>query len=572
MAGYPLEQQDDAKTQDPLTADAATAGAITVVPPAPTRASRRPRRWPWVIAAGGLVGALAGVGGWLWLRRPPSPYILNVTPTTSRLSVAQQDPATVDWQIAHPNQIQTLELRTYTDEGLLVGEPAVYDFAEGVPVALLPYCATVGTRLTCTGVPTGIRQPGQYRSELTLLAQERLDIPPKTATSSLIRIDSLPRPTVVELAPTQVIYSEAGTQVTGPRVPPAVTEAGVRLSWIINNPQTLQDVLLVAKQEDGTVLGGRRYSLRSPDNPELALPEALQPFCQLQPGRLVCQGVPTGMVGVGKYRFELTAVSIAPQDDTEPAAQTTEVVQIQPRPTAIVAFTVNGQPADPRYLIPVDQGDQLPGVILRWAVQGGSTTRVELLPSPGSVGLEGTLPLPLSPTGTTTVTLRVSDGTNPPLVRAVTFETFDPTPNPQPVLVPTPVPQSEPSQPSSSQPSSPSQPSQPTPPAPLPADQLQQRIQDAQPDETRTWDTLPNPEFPQSEPLSLEQDVPNPDVSEPDVPEPEATSLEVTVPTATTLDAPSLQSLDPEGEAPAAPVPTVPPLTDPDPATLELGF
>jgi len=566
MAGYPLEQQDDAGTQNPqLATDPATAAAITVVPPAPTAVPRRPRRWPWVVAAVGLVGTVAGVGAWLLLRQPPSPFIVNVTPTTSRLSVAQQDPAAIDWQIAHPNQVETLVLRTYTDEGLLVGEPLSYDFAEGIPVALLPYCDILGTRLTCTGVPTAIRQPGQYRSELTLLAQERLDLPPETATSSLIRIDSLPLPTVVELAPTQVIYSEAGTQVTGPRVPPAVTEAGVRLSWIINNPQTLQDVLLVAKQEDGTVLGGRRYSLRSPDSPELALPEALQPFCQIQPGRLVCQGVPTGMVGVGKYRFELTAVPVALEDGAEPATKTTEVVQIQPRPTAIVAFTVNGRPADPRYLIPVDQGDQLPGAMLRWSVQGGSTTRVELLPAPGSVGLEGTLPVPLSPSGTTTITLRVSDGTNPPLVRAVTFETFDPTPNPPPVVIQEPA---RPEQPVPPQP-------QPVPPAPLPADRLQQRIQDAQPDASRPGDTLPNPSFPPSDPLPPEPDTSNPEALDLGVTEPGFTDSDTFHPDAADLDLaapPAPHPSAPDRATPAVSVPPVPALTYPDPATLELGF
>jgi hypothetical protein len=165
----------------------------------------------------------------------------------------------------------------------------------------------------------------------------------------------------------------------------------------------------------------------------VALPEELQPFCQIQ-DRLICQGVPSGMIEVGQYQFELTAVPIDLGDGELPNPKQSEVVAIEPRPVRIASFTINGNDAQPKYLVPVEPGQQIPGFQVAWRVEGGSTARVELLPAPGTVGPQGTLSMPLSPSGTTTVTLRVTDGQNPPLVRAVTFETFNPRPN-QPVII-----------------------------------------------------------------------------------------------------------------------------------------
>ncbi|TVQ12581.1 MAG: hypothetical protein EA368_03795 [Leptolyngbya sp. DLM2.Bin27] len=439
MAASQIEQWNEPELQDnPAVEPAANAAAITLAPmPGPP-----PRRPPWqrrlAIAAG--VGALGGLGGLLWWflwRTPPHPHVLDISPSQSQFALTQGETPQLSWQVSHPRQVQTMLLRGYTPDGTLAYGPEVYDLSEGLPVNLLPYCDQTGRLLTCREVPLDLRQPGQYRFELTLLPDIGLNLAPIQAVSSLVTLAGPAQPTVVELAPDQVIYSEAGTTVSasGPAMAPAVTEAGIRVSWIVTHPASLQDLLLVVKRPDGSTLGGRRFTLRNPDNPtQVALPEELQPFCQLQ-DRLICQGVPSGMIDVGQYQFELTAVPINLGDGELPAAKQSEMVAIEPRPVRIASFTINGNEAPPKYPpIPVEPGQPIPGFEVAWRVEGGSTARVELLPSPGTVGLQGRLSMPLSPSGTTTVTLRVTDGRNPPLVRAVTFETFNPRPN-QPVIV-----------------------------------------------------------------------------------------------------------------------------------------
>lgn len=435
MAGSQIEQWNQPELQgDPGVEPAATASAITLAPmPGPLP---RPR-WQRRLAIAAAIGALGSLGGLLlWIFRPaPHPYVVDISPAQSRFAIAQGETPRLSWQVSHPRQVQTMLLRGYAPDGTLVYGPEAYDLSQGLPVNLLPYCDQTGRMLTCREVPLDLREPGQYRFELTLMPDLALNLPPVQAVSSLVTLAGPGQPTVVELAPDQVIYSEAGTQAGADgAMAPAVTDAGVRVSWIVTNPESLQDLLLVVKQPNGTTLGGRRFTLRNPDSPmQVALPEELQPFCQIQ-DRLICQGVPSGMLEVGQYQFELTAVPINLGDGELPNPKQSEVVAIEPRPVRIASFTINGNDAQPKYLVPVEPGQQIPGFQVAWRVEGGSTARVELLPAPGTVGPQGTLSMPLSPSGTTTVTLRVTDGQNPPLVRAVTFETFNPRPN-QPVII-----------------------------------------------------------------------------------------------------------------------------------------
>ena len=463
MAGSQIEQwqEPDLQVDQPVEA-AAMAAAITLAPALP------PRPW-WqrrlAIAAG--IGALGGLGGLLWwafLRTPPQPHVLDISPSQSQYATALAETPRLSWQVSYPRQVETMLLRGYAPDGTLVFGPEVYDLSQGLPVNLLPYCDLTRRLLTCREVPLDLREPGQYRFELTLRPDMALNLPPVQAQSSLVTVADLPLPTVVELAPDQVIYSEAGTQVSAStaNLAPAVTDAGIRVSWIVTNPASLQDLLLVVKRPDGTALGGRRFSLRNSSNSGPSLPEELQPFCQLQ-DRLICQGVPTGMLDVGQYQFELTPVPVNLGDNDLPVAKQSEVVNIEPRPVRIAAFTINGREAQPKYLVPVEPGQQIPGFQVAWRVEGGSTAKVELLSSPGTVGLQGALSMPLSPAGTTTVTLRVTDGQNPPLVRAVTFETFNPRPN-QPVII------NQGSAPASGGQSAPAP--QPAQPAPQPRDPL----------------------------------------------------------------------------------------------------
>jgi hypothetical protein len=151
---------------------------------------------------------------------------------------------------------------------------------------------------------------------------------------------------------------------------------------------------------------------------------------------------------VGSYQFELIALekgasetgstgsttgsatgSAAPPTGTAAKPIQTEQITIHPRPALISQFRINGSEAQAKYRVPVPLGAAAPAVQLDWRVEGGSTTTVELQPSPGSVQLQGAIVLPLNQQyGVTPIVLQVTDGAGKQIRRSISIETFNPNP------------------------------------------------------------------------------------------------------------------------------------------------
>lgn len=399
--------------------------AIIKRPAEPHRSGWSSSRW-LLLGGAGLLGLGVWWLWWLFGRLAAQPQILEFFPEKSDYSVASREPIELGWAIANAHRIETLKLAGYDPDGKLISGPITYDLSNGLPAALADVCEQQASVLTCRNVEAEARQPGDYVFELSLISK---DSPPERlqATTSQVSIAALPLPTVAELAPDQVIYAEAGTPAAATPIPP-VGSQGITLSWVVINPQLIQDLLLIVRKADDTVLGGRRFTLRNPNDPaQISLPPGLEPYCQLS-GALICQNVPSGIGDVGQYSFELSPVVVGQPEAV--AGEISEQVEVLPRPVRINSFQINGAEAQPKYLIPVEPGQPPPPFLVSWQVEGGSTATARLLPSPGTVALSGSAPFPLSPEpGETTLTLEVSDGTGSPLLRSVTIQTFDPTPN-----------------------------------------------------------------------------------------------------------------------------------------------
>lgn len=414
---------------------------------------------PWwqlllvLLLAIGALATLVWIIWWLFFRPPAVAGVVDFFVEEDRYAAAQGDRVRVGWQLRHPHRLQTVRLTGLTPDGAILSGPLEYDLTgEDLPRGLAPFCTQTRRLLTCRQVYTDARLPGDYIFELTLI--------PKTgegefpvARTPMVTIDPIPLPTVVELVSGQSQYLEAippglptdeapeaedapavpppeqpapGAAEAAPPIPP-ITEAGIRLSWVVSTPENLQDLLLSARGEDGSVLGERRYSFRDDTTGEFALPEELTPFCTLEI-RLVCQEVATGLGAVGDYTFELTPIAFSePETAIEP--KTTQVIKVIPRPVQLLSLLINGQPALPKYVVPVTPGQPPIELVLSWVIAGGSTATATLDPAPGTVPLRGSASLPLSPEpGSQTLTLTLSNGTGEPTRHSITIETYDPDP------------------------------------------------------------------------------------------------------------------------------------------------
>jgi hypothetical protein len=158
----------------------------------------KPRPW-WqlllvALAGLGLLGTLAFLIWWYWLRPPLPPRVVEFVAEDSRYAAANEDMARVRWQIEHPERIQTLKLTGYSPEGETLSGPLVYEFKDGqLPAALQPFCMQQQALLSCSQIRSDAFQPGKYVFELTLIPKGRGAVP-IALKSSAVEITAKPLP------------------------------------------------------------------------------------------------------------------------------------------------------------------------------------------------------------------------------------------------------------------------------------------------------------------------------------------------------------------------------------------
>ena len=410
-----------------------------------------PRPW-WqllllVITALAILGGFLGLIWWLFFRPPVFPQILAFAAGDSRYAEANGEFARVNWEVDHFHQVEALTLTGFSPEGEIISSPLIYTFEQGdLPQALIPFCTEQARVLTCNNVRTNASQPGTYVFEFTVTPKGRRPRRPITETSSNVIIEPQPLliPEIVEFLPSRTVYQEIGISAatngareeeeTANRIDPN----GIRLNWAVTNPGELAALKLEARKGGDQLLGELWFEFERDETGQIVLPELLEEVCQVSPQVLICQELPTQIFQVGTYQFVLTAVARNAPDDpeAEPIVFESEPVTIQEITPAIAQFRISiprlqieNENVRPKYLIPVSPGDPPPAILLTWAIRGGSTTRIELLPTPGEINaLEGEAVLPLNPAGSTLITLQATNQAGETAAQSVQLETFDPDP------------------------------------------------------------------------------------------------------------------------------------------------
>lgn len=396
---------------------------------------------PLVLLGLGALATLIWLIWWSFLRPPVAPRVVRLLPSDLEYAVANDEAVRLDFQVSDPWRVQSLELVGQSPEGTITSNPVSYELSRGLPPELEPFCNLTRQFLTCRNVLTDARQPGEYLFTLTVFPKPgRGRVPPHSLTTPPVVVAPYPQPEILTFEATQVVYPEA------PPPPPAengetpaatkpeetdpgaialddpTSPYGIRLNWAIAHPERIAALQLVGRDPDGNVL-------LPPVTLDLqdGLPLALEPFCTLDV-QLICENVQTGFRQAGRYIFELTVI---PLDDPPPTpiSQTTPPIRIEARSPQILEFWVNGEPMQPTYIVPVDQDQPMPQFVISWRVEANPGTTISLLPVPGNVEPQGSLPVPLSPEPSSTViSLQVTNSAGVQVTRSFTLRTFDPTP------------------------------------------------------------------------------------------------------------------------------------------------
>ena len=412
---------------------------------------------PFVLLLLGSVFGLLFLTWWFLIRPPAPAQILRFAPEATAYESSRGDTVHLGFELANPNRVQQLEIVGQSREGELLSGPLVFDLRDGLPPALEDVCVTQRKRLTCRNLRTDARRAGDYVFTLTAIPKPGRNAITLQETTLPVAIAPVPLPSILAFAPTATTYAEAPPPAKGTPAKdtsakdiaapsntakveninpdafiPTIPEQNpnvARVDWTVEHPEQLAGLQLVGRDGEGAIATpSYLFDFTA------GLPDELNNFCVLAE-QLICRSVPTGVEQAGTYTFELTAIPLGEPLET-PIVQVSSPVEIQARPPRLLSFTLNGEPAEPNYLVAIRPGDPPLSLELAWEVENNSGTQVSLAPAPGDVEAVGTLPIPLTPEpGETVIALQVTNSAGEQLVRSVTITTYDPAPESPTIVV-----------------------------------------------------------------------------------------------------------------------------------------
>lgn len=396
---------------------------------------------------------------WILIRTPAPAKVLYFAPENTAYEASRGDRVRVGFSISNPSRIQQLELIGQSAEGDVLSGPLQFDFSQGLPQQLEPFCVEYPQSLTCRNVLTDARQAGEYQFTLNVIPKPGRNAIPTQVQAVPISIAPIPLPEVLKVASSAAQYLEAPPQ-SPPQSPPPSSQAEgaegaeetapaqadqthvARVNWRISHPEQLKAIQVVGRNAEQAIASPPltfTFQTDIPSEqaipPEQRIPPELKPFCVIDAQDLVCRGVPTGLQHAGTYTIDVVVIpeGAAPES---PIIGTSTPVKIQARPPRLLQFTLNGQPAAPDYLVPIDDGESPKPITLAWAVENNPGTQVTLMPTPGTVEPIGSLSLAVGPDpGKLPIMLQVTNSAGETVTRSLTITTYDPTPDPPPTVV-----------------------------------------------------------------------------------------------------------------------------------------
>jgi hypothetical protein len=348
---------------------------------------------------------------WWWLLRvPPSPKIFQFYPEDRVYSAVNRDVIRVGFAINEANRLQSLTIVGLAADGTPLTRVDQYDFSHGIPDTLKPFCRQQQGLLNCRQVRTSAKKPGTYVFEMTTVPKLGHNTVTDTLRTTPVTIAAIPpvlQPQILSFASTQLIYQQQ----------PKSAPFTVQLNWVITHPRQLRALQLVGNTVDGAIaFPPTTYDLR----------RGIPVECQVG-SQLVCTHFDTQVSNPGDYVFTLRAI---PRTRGQGEMKKSEPIKILPKVPQILALKVNGMALThptTDLLIPIRPGKIIPGVVVSWAVDASAGSKVELLPAPGTVPLQGAIPFQLPPPpGKVTLMLQVTSTTGQQVIRSVDLATYDP--------------------------------------------------------------------------------------------------------------------------------------------------
>lgn len=178
----------------------------------------------------------------LKLVTPPRPEVTDFGTNRFTYAADAEEPIRLQWTIAHPEQLQAVEIVGRSPTGRVSVPPLKYTFGGGIPPILEDYCQTTLEELTCRNVPLEFQEPGQHQFELTLI--------PKGTSAQLEPVQSelidIEAPATESSEPEIVFFhingENAPPKYTVELAPDTLTQS-IRLAWKATGPDVEVELL-----------------------------------------------------------------------------------------------------------------------------------------------------------------------------------------------------------------------------------------------------------------------------------------------------------------------------------------
>ncbi|MCW6036850.1 hypothetical protein K4A83_11335 [Spirulina subsalsa FACHB-351] len=297
---------------------------------------------PWwhlflvILAAGGAIAAAIFLVWWYFVRPPSPPRVLQFSSVSPTYEAADGDFIHLNWQITHPRRIAALQISGTATGDATPPRPLVYDLTNGIPEALAEVCS-FRPNLVCQNVRTDARQAGDYTFELTVVPRRLRDNSPFSQRTDTISILPIPVPTLVDLAaqiaPPNVTATPVSVALNPERQDSPFPETIVQFNWQVLHPEQLQEIRLVGRAPNNSVVSPpQRYSFTG------GIPEPLRPYCQIVDQRLICREIPQVMREPGEYIFEVALVPRQGNGEVVEAKTTDTIVIEAPQSPELLEF------------------------------------------------------------------------------------------------------------------------------------------------------------------------------------------------------------------------------------------
>lgn len=287
---------------------------------------------------GSVTGLILAIW-WLLFKPPTAPKIRDFAAESSLYQADNGDFVNLNWQIEHPQSIDTLEVVGRSPEGKVISQPLSFDFSQGIPEELADLCIQERI-LHCRNIRTDAKQAGDYIFELTLSSREPKHADSKLATNT-ITIQPFPTPQINQVQATVASNSNKNT---------------VYLDFTVTNADRLQRIKLTGFDPNGVI----NYPTQHYDLEDSAIAE-LESYCQSQNQALNCTQVPLSVDKPGQYIFELAAIK---------ATNTGEMMLVDSQKSMPVAIAAPASPqiANLTSTQPIYQEQANSPIMLNWDI------------------------------------------------------------------------------------------------------------------------------------------------------------------------------------------------------------